>query len=134
MAYVSFALGLQSGCLRFFFVVVLPGGVVAAFGVVCKPDPTPALPRGGRWRALRTVGTLYIINHLRFPSSCPAPVPLPGATLAEPTRPRFLLSKKPGLQLGKPADILSDHTLISTSTPEGSSSFISASIVLGVDE
>ncbi len=26
------------------------------------------------------------------------------------------------------------HTLISTSTPEGSSSFISASIVLGVDE
>ena len=52
----------------------------------------------------------------------------------EANRPRFLLSKKPGLQLGKPADILSDHTLISTSTPEGSSSFISASIVLGVDE
>uniref|UniRef100_UPI003FED604F hypothetical protein n=1 Tax=Alistipes shahii TaxID=328814 RepID=UPI003FED604F len=39
MAYVSFALGLQSGCLRFFFVVALPGGVVAAFGVVYKPDP-----------------------------------------------------------------------------------------------
>ena len=39
MAYVSFALGLQSVCLRFFFVVVLPGGVVAAFGVVYKPDP-----------------------------------------------------------------------------------------------
>ena len=29
---------------------------------------------------------------------------------------------------------LNYHTLISTSTPEGSSSFISASIVLGVDE
>ena len=107
---------------------------IAACGAIDKSGSIPVFPRGGRWRALRTVGTLYIINHLRFPSSCPAPVPLPGATLAEPTRPQFLLSKKPGLQLGKPADILSDHTLISTSTPEGSSSFISASIVLGVDE
>lgn len=30
--------------------------------------------------------------------------------------------------------MLPDQTLISTSTPEGSSSFINASIVLGVDE
>lgn len=36
---------------------------------------------------------------------------------------RVYLSSPPG-----------DQTLISTSTPEGSSSFISASIVLGVDE
>ena len=107
---------------------------IAACGAIDKSGSIPVFPRGGRWRALRTVGTPYIINHLRFPSSCPASVPLPGVTLAEPTRPRFLLSKKPGLQLGKPADVLSDHTLISTSTPEGSSSFISASIVLGVDE
>ena len=107
---------------------------IADSGANDKSRSNPLFPMRGRTRALRSVGTLYIINHLRFPSSCPAPVPLPGATLAEPTGPRFLLSKKPGLQLGKPADILSDHTLISTSTPEGSSSFISASIVLGVDE
>lgn len=106
---------------------------IAACGAIDKPAPSrSSLGEGDGVRSARLVH--YIINHLRFPSSCPAPVPLPGATLAEPTRPRFLLSKKPGLQLGKPADVLSDHTLISTSTPEGSSSFISASIVLGVDE
>ena len=137
LAAAALFAGLSALCLARGVVLIARGlaaAAIAACGAIDKSGSIPALPRGGRWRALRTVGTLYIINHLRFPSSCPAPVPLPGATLAEPTRPRFLLSKKPGLQLGKPADVLSDHTLISTSTPEGSSSFISASIVLGVDE
>ena len=69
-------------------------------------------PRGG-WRALRTVITC-IINHLGS-RRLAAPVPCRG-NAAEPTPPQFLLSKKPGLQLGKPANVLSDHTLISTST------------------
>ena len=30
---------------------------VAACGVIDKSDPTPTLPRGGRWRTLRRVGT-----------------------------------------------------------------------------
>ena len=49
---------------------------------------------------------------------------LPGSRQAPglPTAPYALLVSLP------------DQTLISTSTPEGSSSFISASIVLGVDE
>jgi len=33
---------------------------IAACGAIDKSGSIPALPRGGRWRALRTVGTLYI--------------------------------------------------------------------------
>jgi hypothetical protein len=58
MAYVLFALGLQSGCLRFFFVVVLPGGVVAAFGVVYKPGPGQIQPSNSRRSAAYPILTL----------------------------------------------------------------------------
>ena len=39
---------------------MLPTAVVAAFGVIYKSDPTPALLQGGRWRTLRTVGIIAV--------------------------------------------------------------------------
>ncbi len=35
----------------------LLNAAIAACGVIDKSDPTPTLPRRGRWRTLRRVGT-----------------------------------------------------------------------------
>lgn len=36
----------------------LSTAVIAAYGAIYEPGPTPALPEGGRWRALPTVETI----------------------------------------------------------------------------
>ena len=40
----------------------LLNAAIAACGVIDKSDPTPTLPRRGRWRTLRTVRTVVPLH------------------------------------------------------------------------
>ena len=46
-----------SRCMRKILRQPLLNAAVAVCGVIDKSDPTPTLPRRGRWRTLRRVGT-----------------------------------------------------------------------------